>query len=109
MCAQKLTSTVIFEKIGHELIRAEILSGGNSPLPPSPHPKLRGYREDIFLKLENRTPPLKSVNDKAKFVFLISPPWLRESDIFVNQHLSGTGSRPAGSTSRDLNSQKLHY
>ena len=30
-------------------------------------------------------------------------------DKFVNQHLSGTGSSPAGSISRDLNSQKLHY
>ena len=30
-------------------------------------------------------------------------------DKFVSQHLSGAGSSPAGSISRDLNSQKLHY
>ena len=28
---------------------------------------------------------------------------------YVSQHLSGAGSSPAGSISRDLNSQKLHY
>ena len=29
-------------------------------------------------------------------------------DNCVSQHLSGAGSSPAGSISRDLNSQKLH-
>ena len=35
--------------------------------------------------------------------------WLRASIIFESQHLSDTGSSPAGSICRDLNSQKLHY
>ena len=30
-------------------------------------------------------------------------------DRFESQHLSGAGSSPTGSTSQDLNSQKLHY
>ena len=28
---------------------------------------------------------------------------------FVSQHLSGAGSSPVGSITRDLNSQKLYY
>ena len=28
---------------------------------------------------------------------------------YERQHMSGAGSSPAGSISRDLNSQKLHY
>ena len=35
--------------------------------------------------------------------------WPTCFDKFVSQHLSCTGSSPAGSISRDLNSQKLHY
>ena len=38
--------------------------------------------------------------------------WLRASNIFhncVRQHLSGAGSRPAGSVGRDLNLEKLNY
>ena len=33
----------------------------------------------------------------------------RRVDKFESQHLSGAGSSPAGSISRDLNSQKLDY
>ena len=37
--------------------------------------------------------------------------WLRGTyfDRFVSQHLSGSGSSPAGSVGRDLNLQKLNY
>ena len=51
----------------------------------------------------------KSLEVRAVFLAAVAQ-WLRASNIFrKSPHLSGAGSSPVGSVSRDLNSQNLHY
>ena len=52
---------------------------------------------------------LHSLGFSVRAVIAAVAQWLRASNKFVSQHLSGAGSSPTGSVGRDLNLQKSIY